>query len=562
VAARTSTLALLLGLVTLPLHAQGEALQRAMALEASGDPQRAVAAYREALADAGSAVPALLGLERSFVALGWPDSLRPLADAMARERPADPSVRGVQLRTLLALGRDDEATAAFRGWARAVPGDAAPFREFARQLYAAGRVTEADAVLRDAALTRVDGASLALEVAQVRAALGRWAEAAEAWREALGVQGYLESAATFSLRNVPVGDRDAVREVLRRPPAELPPRRVLASVEIAWGTGDRAWAALADLAPTPEVERAWQAFAEDAAQRGALRAARDAWVALVDLRPDGARARAGARAALAAGDPAAALRLADLALTTAKDASAVEALTLRIAALAALGRARDAERALAEAGAVLPPASREALREPVARAWVRVGDVDAARRVLRDAPLPPDHPLLGWLALYEGDLVGARAGLRRAPVEDRDAVQAMALLVRTTSARGPALGEGFLALAQRDSARAASRFVAAAEADSALAPAVLGVAARLEAARGRDAAATALWDRIVDAHAGAPEAPEAALERAKQSLRAGQRAEGIARLEALILRWPGSALLPQARRELDRARGAIPPGAP
>jgi hypothetical protein len=70
----------------------------------------------------------------------------------------------------------------------------------------------------------------------------------------------------------------------------------------------------------------------------------------------------------------------------------------------------------------------------------------------------------------------------------------------------------------------------------------------------------AIWSLIVDKHATAPEAPEAELEWARHLRRKGERASAIAHLEHLILTWPDSALLPQARRELDLAKSAVPPG--
>ncbi|MDQ4080711.1 MAG: hypothetical protein M3125_08120, partial [Gemmatimonadota bacterium] len=57
----------------------------------------------------------------------------------------------------------------------------------------------------------------------------------------------------------------------------------------------------------------------------------------------------------------------------------------------------------------------------------------------------------------------------------------------------------------------------------------------------------------------APEAPEANLEWARALRRAGRHTDAVARLEHLILTYPDSALVPQARRELELARGAIPP---
>jgi hypothetical protein len=41
-------------------------------------------------------------------------------------------------------------------------------------------------------------------------------------------------------------------------------------------------------------------------------------------------------------------------------------------------------------------------------------------------------------------------------------------------------------------------------------------------------------------------------------VRAGRSSEAIPHLEHLILTYPSSAVVPEARRELERAKGAIP----
>jgi hypothetical protein len=82
----------------------------------------------------------------------------------------------------------------------------------------------------------------------------------------------------------------------------------------------------------------------------------------------------------------------------------------------------------------------------------------------------------------------------------------------------------------------------------------------VHAARNDSKGAIALWQRIVEQHATAPEAAEAELEWARALRRSGDIAGAIAHLEHLILNAPQSALLPQARRELDLVRGTVPPG--
>jgi tetratricopeptide (TPR) repeat protein len=540
--------------------AQGVALSRGLALESSGDHGQAVVAFREAMRE-GAPFPALVALERSFSALGWADSVLPIADSLAREYPREIVVRTVQLRTLRRVGRSDDATAVFRAWVRASPRDVAPFREYARILLEAGDVTAADEVLRDAAIALGATRALALEGAQVRVALGEWGSAAVAWRDAMGGQPYLESAVIYSLRSTPPESRAAVRAVFLEAPVTLPVRRTLAALELAWGRGNDAWAALRDVPVTELVIDAWEQFAEDATRRELFGAARDATLALHAHRPSAARALRGAEAALAAGDAAAALSLAELALASGDSSVAPRAVPLRITALATLGRAREAERALTAATPTLAPTLLAPLRAAVAWAWVRSGDVTAAQRSLAGTTLAPDDPLAGWLALFDGDLARARTGLRRAPATDADALLALSILVRTEQAQSAPLGAAFRALARRDTSAARRGFVLAASTVPEAAPVLLVTAARLAAAGGATRDAMTLWAQVVAEHPSSPEAAESELEWARVLRRAGDAATAIARLEHLILTHPTSALLPQARRELDVARGRIPPEA-
>jgi outer membrane protein assembly factor BamD (BamD/ComL family) len=55
-----------------------------------------------------------------------------------------------------------------------------------------------------------------------------------------------------------------------------------------------------------------------------------------------------------------------------------------------------------------------------------------------------------------------------------------------------------------------------------------------------------------------PEAPSSDLAWARALRRAHRDNEAIVRLEHLILTYPESALVPQARRELDAAHQALP----
>jgi TolA-binding protein len=93
------------------------------------------------------------------------------------------------------------------------------------------------------------------------------------------------------------------------------------------------------------------------------------------------------------------------------------------------------------------------------------------------------------------------------------------------------------------------------------APLLLATAARLQGAHGDAASAGAarrLWERVLGSYGTSPEAAEADLELGRMDLRAGNRDAAIARWEHLILTFPRSALVPQARSEMERMRGQRP----
>ena len=83
-------------------------------------------------------------------------------------------------------------------------------------------------------------------------------------------------------------------------------------------------------------------------------------------------------------------------------------------------------------------------------------------------------------------------------------------------------------------------------------------AAQIRVALKDDAQALLLWKRIVENQTSTPEAPQAELEWARALRRRGDAPAAVAHLEHLILTYPQSALIPQARRELDLVRSGIP----
>jgi tetratricopeptide (TPR) repeat protein len=126
--------------------------------------------------------------------------------------------------------------------------------------------------------------------------------------------------------------------------------------------------------------------------------------------------------------------------------------------------------------------------------------------------------------------------------------------------QAPLAGKAFLTLARGDSTAAALAFVRAASEVTDAASILLLAAASVQSEQKHETQAIALWQQIIEMHATTPEAAEAELNWAKLLRKRGDKLSAIAHLEHLILSWPDSALLPQARRELELAKGAIPGG--
>lgn len=530
------------------------ALVRAMDLEQRGRAVEAASAFREALATRDM-VSALLGLERVLAELGQSESMVAVVDSLARAHRNDPTVQIVRLRTLLHARRPADAAVAFREWA-GQSRSSVPYREYARLLLDAGRIASADSLLRTALATPGAEREVAAELARLEAARSAWGAAARRWRTAVEREPHMVPAAVFSLGDADDAQRDAVRAELATRPFSTRAREVLSGLELAWGAYAASWAALAELTPDSTVVGLWYAYAERLEGMGRWLPARDAWRALLGVRCVPDVALRAADASLRGGDAPAALSiLGDDRCPPGDGARRKAALGLRVRALALSGRPAEAARELESADA-LDADERRALAGAVAWGWVQAGDVERARSAMGTALQDDTSGVAGWLALYDGDLVTARRALRGTAHMSPDAVAALALLARTRAERAPSVGRGFLLLAQRDSVGAAAALERAAADIADAAPALLGLAARLHDGRGDWARAEPLWQRILESHDGSPEAAEADLAWARSLQSRGDTAGARARLEHLILSYPTSALVPQARRALEATGGA------
>lgn len=537
-------------------------MNRALELEAANNCRDAIPLYRQA-----TRVPdptgAVLGLERCLHMVGHPDSLLPLLDTLFVRKPTDPTLRVVQLRTLSTVRNDAGLKRAFSEWVALAPREPAPYREYARILLDMGRALAADSVLASAERALGSKTEIAAEFAQMQAALGLWTKAAQSWREASQHRSYLERAAVFSLFQAPAELRDSIRQILREPPVAVNARRVLAGLEVRWHAPLEGWAALSELQPTDTVIRIWTDFAAEAEDSEAWLTARDAWVSAFKARPSerGYAVRA-ANAALSGDDPASAAGVL-ASLTGERDSTLAPTVTLlRVRALGMMGQPRAADSLLRANDKVLDVAARQQAHRSLAWAWIRSGDLEGARSALAEAggDTEEGERVSAWISLYEGDLAAARSGLRRTDESSNDVVTAMAFLSRTRVGRSDEAGKAFLQLARGDTAQAALMFERAADGLKDAASFLLGTSARLHLAVSDTSRSITLWQLILSAHSDAPEAAESDLEWARVLRRRGDNAAAIERLEHLILTYSESALVPQARRELELARRAVPSG--
>jgi tetratricopeptide (TPR) repeat protein len=530
---------------------------RALELEQAGKWREALAAYRGALGE--SLIASILGIERVYDQLGKRDSVLSLVDSLIFKQPHEPMLRTIQLRTLAYLHRDDAAAAAFEKWVVMAPRDASPYREYARLLLDEGKAARADTVLQRAQRALGGTRDITVEMAQLRAATGLWELSAKSWREAMVTSPYLDQAAVFSLFPTPDSARTAVRQVFRAPPVQVESRRALALLELRWSSAREGWLALKELPPSDEAAKAWTDFGDEAEASGAWLVARDAFAAALAHKPTRELAVRAANDALSGADAQSAVKLLEPFAAATDSESVRSVLPLRVRALSALGRAGDAEALITANESKLDSLARVRLVRMAAWGWVRAGDLAKARAAMGTTPMGEDEDrTMGWISLYEGDIRSARRILKRSSETDPDLLLALSLLGRTKVDSAPDVGAAFLALARGDSAAAAAKLESAAPQVQDAGALMLNAAARIVSARHDDSSAIALWQRIVNDYSAAPEAAEAELEWARTLRRKGDTAAAVQHLEHMILTYPRSALVPQARRELDLARQSVP----
>ena len=553
---------------------QQPALARGLDLERQGSFAAAAEAYRGVLSTHPADPAALLGLERALVPLNRAAELLPLARA-AISAGVPPAVGyAVVVRTWGVTGPADSLRAAVDRWARLVPGDEAPYREWVSAAIGRGDRIAAHAAIAAARQRLGRGDALAPEAAQTAIAEGNWTVAATEWLAAIGQMSGFRFTALAMLSPAPERARPDVLRALERD-GSGEGRRLAGTLLARWGDpvgGFRLVSASLPGDNLQAVERLNQ-FIEAlrlGSPSSAAHQAQGMALEAITARSSGAtaaRARMLAAQAYAdGGDTEGARRMLDGAVDDRVGGRAsTNGTGAAISVLLAEGKPEEAARRLAAVRASLPADEYGTLSRRVAWGWARAGQLDRADALLKGDSTVEALAVTGRIALLRGDIKGAAARLRAAGpyTGSRDDASTraslLALLQRIDADTLPALGAAFLALEKGDSAAATAGFAAVAgglSAEKGGAELRL-LAGRVELARGRMAEAERFF-RAADVDVAPATAPAAELELGRLLITVGRRDEAVTTLEHLILTYSSSALVPQARRALDEAKGAVP----
>jgi hypothetical protein len=559
-----------------PLSARDEArlLREASSHEWRGQLDEAEGVLKGLLDRSPTSSGGLFALERILRTRARVGEVLPYVDRYLDEVPSASGPRYMKLRVLVEVDSLEALEDAADAWFEAEPDSPDPYREVGRIYQRAFGDERALEVFEDGRRASDDRSALALEIGDARARLGDPAGAVEEWARALSdpradVEGVLRRLER--LDGDPARLAEPLLEVLTGPEASEERRRAAVRVAIELRLPTLAQRVAAEGLRGLSRE-ATPAFLQDVARRAdaAGLAELSLW-ALTTLRrtapaaaSDAAMEARMAAAALAAGDTVAATE-AQVRLARALAPGSVErrraiADLVRIEATASHVSGADLLARLEGFRAEFPDAPElDALTASVAGGLALRGDAPGALALVDPAPGPQSELERAWLFLDAGETSLGREALTRslpglAPSGATEVIQLIALLDRVSPDAAAALAES-AARHRHGDAAAARRLLddgvdRVAEEDRS---ALLFQAGRLAETSGDTASARAYFARIEGAHPESPEAPEAMLRHARLLGADPARAdEARSLLERLILERPRAAVVPDARRELDR----------
>ena len=550
-------------------------LREASARESRGDFDGAERVLRGLLQTSPASSGGLFALERVLRSKGDTRSLLPAVDSFLAHEASSSGVRYLKLRVLLELDSlkalEDEADA----WLRFSPASEIPYREVARVYERAFGPARALAVLRRGreAMGRAD--ILALEMGDLLVSLGEIGPALEEWARAVGDDGGQTPVVGKRVAGLPDSPQEAARILVGHltKAKEVGRRRAGVLIALDMKLGPEAMDGARGLAGDLE-ERPRTSFLADVARR-----ARDAGLGEVASWAYGELGQdAGSPAerrqfdqrlvevSLAAGDTAAALeaqrRVVESYTPGSADRRRASAQVIRLEGTAA---APERMRALLDGFREAFPEAPELdeLAAAVAGALLGRGDAEGAAAVLEGMAGPRASLQRGYLLLAAGDVGEARRAVLLSlpglnPSDATGVIQFVGLLGRLSPPGGTLLARaGALAHEGRGVEAAFSLAAGLDDVPEEERPALLAEAARMADAADAAQEGARLRSRILAEYPDSPEVGEAALVLARFHARTPEgRDEAIRLLERLVIERPNAAVVPDARRELERLRRA------
>jgi tetratricopeptide (TPR) repeat protein len=484
----------------------------------------------------------------------------------------------LRVKAYAALNQTDQLRKAADVWIKTTPKLETPYREISRVWESRGDFARAVEYLEmgRARIGRQD--ALALELGDVYAAMEEYPRAVREWDRAIGPEARGFLLVQRRLSALPDGGAEILPrlvDVLLRAPTSIGRRRAAVQLAIDAGLSERAEEiGKATLASLPPVERGQYLIEIARRADGAQlpRVAHWAYSEMIQQRLAteqvlAIRARM-AELALAMGDT---LRAAEAyrSLETAYAAGSPErrqAAALRIQLTAREGKIADAERELENFRRDYPEAPElDAIGAAIANTLIDKGEENRAEAALNGLNGPRASLARGRLALRRGDTQRAKAALLSAApglhgAEATDAIKLATVLGRVSREGGELMGRALARASAGAQPEAVGLLLNGARALPGSEPAaILEMAASIADRSNLEAEAEKARRGIVKEYATAPEAPAALLALARSlSHRSESMTEAREYLERLILEHPRSALVPQARQELDRLQGRIP----
>jgi hypothetical protein len=531
--------------------------------------------FQATLSQRPADLAALMALDRVLPSLNRKPEMVPAIVRALKVDSTNIGILGIAVRSFATQGQVDSARKYTERWAARTPGDDIPWREWAMAATDVRDIAQAKVAL-DLARKRLQRPqALAPEYAQVLQQESDLAGAAREWVVAIREEPSSRGGALMLLGQASLAQRPALRDALQKDNS-VEARRLLGLLQVHWGESVEGTAAVRSTLP-PAREEALQLLRvlldelRGREDRNALLARATVLEAIAERQSgrDGVRTRMDAARAYAdAGAERDARRLlAQVAADSAAPAGmATSASSTLLGVLIAEGKPAEAERVLADLGTALDADERDRQTRKIAMSWARSGDLARAERIVAGDSSVAGFDLRGRLRLYTGDLATAKTLLQAAGPYDEERETAVArvtllvLLQSTGKDSLPGLGTALLALERGDTVAAigglsdaAARLAPGGAAEARL------LAGRMAAAR-RDTATAGRLLRQADVADAPATAAAARLDLVRLAIQAGRAEDAGKMLEKLILDYPESAVIPEARRLRDLMRGAIPGG--